>query len=71
MLVAVAVAALAARVVPSEARLPAFASLVAAAKAVIGIVGSNVPGLGDGAYAESWPLAALVAASAAYAAWPS
>ena len=62
-----AVASFGALVAPRGALLPPLVGLALAVTAVMFIVASNVPGLGDGIDRESWPLASLVALSAVYA----
>lgn len=67
VLILTAVASFGALVAPRGALVPPLVGLALAVMAVMFIVASNVPGLGDGIDAGSWPLASLVGASAAYA----
>jgi hypothetical protein len=66
-LIVTGVASFGALVAPRDALVPPLVGLALAVTAVMLIVASNVPGLGDGIDAASWPLASLVGASAVYA----
>jgi hypothetical protein len=62
-----AVAAFAVQVAPPGAEEPPLLASVGLATVACVVLLSNVPGLQDGIQPESWPLAILVALSAAYA----
>ena len=68
VLIALAVATFGVHVAPRTALIwPAVAAAVAGVLSIV-VIASNLPGLGDGIGADSWPLAFAIAGAAAYTA---